>query len=209
MSLGINIHVLYYQTWTNSGFKNIATTISGKKVYIWWIVYIKYWNLKYFHNYSKAVVNDNLHPLEIAEFFRTGSSINNTLQFRHTTEELVKLLMYGDYARTQAASQNTSILAVVQTEVQKYQYKKKIVFEVVLFVSTPCPSINLNLCTYFNSRMAGPITMIFYEVKIWTLRFCIKYSSMGYMPICGANNGATFGHWKKVIFGVSRKIGLF
>ena len=54
--------------------------------------------------------------------------------------------------------------------------------------------------------MAGPIMMIFYVVKVWTLRFCIKYSSIGYMPICGVNNGATFGHWKKVIFGVSWKI---
>ena len=43
--------------------------------------------------------------------------------------------------------------------------------------------------------MAGPITMRFYVVKIWTLRFGIKYSSIGYMPICGANNGATFGHY--------------
>ena len=33
-------------------------------------------------------------------------------------------------------------------------------------VITPRPSINLNLCTYFNSRMARPITMIFYVVKI-------------------------------------------
>ena len=40
--------------------------------------------------------------------------------------------------------------------------------------------------------MAGPITMIFYVVKIWTLRFGIKYSSIGYLPICGVNNGATF-----------------
>ena len=31
---------------------------------------------------------------------------------------------------------------------------------------TPCPSVHYNLCTYFNSGMAGPITMIFYEVKI-------------------------------------------
>ena len=57
--------------------------------------------------------------------------------------------------------------------------------------------------------MAGPIMMIFYVVKVWTLRFCIKYSSIGYMPICGVNNGATFGHWKKVIFGVSRKFASF
>ena len=57
--------------------------------------------------------------------------------------------------------------------------------------------------------MAGSITMRFYVVKIWTLRFGIKYSSIGYMPIWGANNGATFEHWKKVIFAVSRKIGLF
>ena len=50
--------------------------------------------------------------------------------------------------------------------------------------------------------MAGPITMRFYVVKIWTLRFGIKYSSTGYMPIYGANNGTTYGHWKKVIFAV-------
>ena len=78
------------------------------------------------------MVNENLHPLEIAELFRTGSSINSSLQFGHTTEGLVKLMMYGDYVRTQAASKNTSILAIVQAELEKYQYKKKIVFEVVL-----------------------------------------------------------------------------
>ena len=32
--------------------------------------------------------------------------------------------------------------------------------------TTLCPSVHYNLCTYFNSGMAGPITMIFYEVKI-------------------------------------------
>ena len=57
--------------------------------------------------------------------------------------------------------------------------------------------------------MAGPITMIFYMVKIWTLRFGIKYSSTGYMPIYGANNGATFRHWKKVIFWNFPEIYLF
>ena len=31
--------------------------------------------------------------------------------------------------------------------------------------------------------MAGPITMIFYEVKIWTLRFRIKYRRSLYVPI--------------------------
>ena len=72
--------------------------------------------------------------------------------------------------------------------------------------STPCPTVNLILCTYLNSGMAGPITMRFHVVKIWTLRFGIKYSSIGYMPIYGANNGATFEHWKKVIFAVSRKM---
>ena len=40
--------------------------------------------------------------------------------------------------------------------------------------------------------MAGPITMRFYVVKIWTHRFGIKYSSTGYTPIYGANNGDTF-----------------
>ena len=49
--------------------------------------------------------------------------------------------------------------------------------------ATPCPTVHLILCTYFNSRMAGPITMKFYVVKIWTLRFGIKHSSTGYMPI--------------------------
>ena len=68
---------------------------------------------------------------------------------------------------------------------------------------TPCPSVHLHLCTYFNSGMAGQITMIFYVVKVRTLRFGIKYSSIGYMSICGANNRATFGHRKKVIFWVS------
>ena len=43
-------------------------------------------------------------------------------------------------------------------------------------------------------------------VKIWTLRFGIKYSSIGYMPIFGANNGATFGQLKKVIFEVCRRL---
>ena len=57
--------------------------------------------------------------------------------------------------------------------------------------------------------MAGPITIIFYVVKIWTLRFVIKYSSTGYMPIYGANNGATFGQWKKVIFAVFRNLASF
>ena len=76
-------------------------------------------------------------------------------------------------------------------------------------IYTPCPTVHLILCTYFNSGMAGPITMTFYVVKVWTLRFCIKYSSIGYMPICGVNNGATFGHWKKVIFGISRKFASF
>ena len=40
--------------------------------------------------------------------------------------------------------------------------------------------------------MAGPITIRFYMVKIWTLRFGIKYSSIGYMSIYGANNRDTF-----------------
>ena len=57
--------------------------------------------------------------------------------------------------------------------------------------------------------MAGPIKMIFYMIKIWTLRFGIKYSSIGYMPIWGANNMTTFWQLKKVIFAVFRKIGLF
>ena len=48
--------------------------------------------------------------------------------------------------------------------------------------------------------------MIFYVVKVWTLRFVIKYSSIGYMPICGVSNGSTFGQCKKVIFGVFQKI---
>ena len=72
-------------------------------------------------------------------------------------------------------------------------------------VTTPCPSILYNLCTYFNSGMAGPITMIFYEVKIWTLMFVLKCDTMGYMPKCGRNSWVTFGHWKKMIFRVSRK----
>ena len=57
--------------------------------------------------------------------------------------------------------------------------------------------------------MAGAITMIFYVVKVWTLRFGIKYSSTGYMPIWGANNGATFGLPKKVISEISRKLASF
>ena len=61
------------------------------------------------------------------------------------------------------------------------------------FLTTPCPSVHLHLCTYFNSGMAGAITVIFYVVKVWTLRFGIKYSSTGYMPIWGVNNGTTFG----------------
>ena len=71
-------------------------------------------------------------------------------------------------------------------------------------LGTPCPSDNLILCTYFNSGMAGPITMRFYMVKIWTLRFGIKYSSTGFMPIYCANNGDTFEQWKNVIFGISQ-----
>ena len=47
--------------------------------------------------------------------------------------------------------------------------------------------------------------MILYVVKIWTLRFCIKYSSMAHMPLCGVNNGATFEHWKQVILEISWK----
>ena len=54
--------------------------------------------------------------------------------------------------------------------------------------------------------MAGQIMMIFYVVKVWTLRFGIKYSSTGYMPIWGANNGATFRLPEKVIFEISRKL---
>ena len=57
--------------------------------------------------------------------------------------------------------------------------------------------------------MAGPITMRFYMVKLGTGRFCIKYSSIGYMPIWGANNGATFGLPKKVIFAVFLEFGNF
>ena len=35
-----------------------------------------------------------------------------------------------------------------------------------VLTTTPCPSVHYNLCTYFPSGMAGPITMIFSEVKI-------------------------------------------
>ena len=45
--------------------------------------------------------------------------------------------------------------------------------------------------------MAGPITMSFCVVKIGTGRFGIKYSSIGYMPIWGANNGLLLDIGKK------------
>ena len=35
--------------------------------------------------------------------------------------------------------------------------------------------------------MARLITMILNVVKVWNLRFVLKYSSVGYMPICGVN----------------------
>ena len=42
---------------------------------------------------------------------------------------------------------------------------------------TPCPSIQLNLCTYLISGVAGRIRFIFWEVKIGTGRFVIKYKT--------------------------------
>ena len=35
--------------------------------------------------------------------------------------------------------------------------------------------------------MARLITMTLYVVKVWSLRFILKYSSIEYMPICGVN----------------------
>ena len=43
--------------------------------------------------------------------------------------------------------------------------------------ATPCPSIQLNLCTYLISGVAGWIRFIFWEVKIGTGRFVIKYKT--------------------------------
>ena len=53
------------------------------------------------------------------------------------------------------------------------------------FASTPCPSIQLNLCTYLISGLVGPIRFIFWEVKIGTGRFVIKYDTIGYMLLWG------------------------
>ena len=50
---------------------------------------------------------------------------------------------------------------------------------------TPCPSIQLNLCTYLISGVAGRIRFIFWEVKIGTGRFVIKYDTIGYMLLWG------------------------
>ena len=50
---------------------------------------------------------------------------------------------------------------------------------------TPCPSIHLHFGTYLNSDVAGQINFIFYEVKVGTGRFVIKYGTIGYMLMWG------------------------
>ena len=69
-----------------------------------------------------------------------------------------------------------SWLAIRQpSRLSVYQFQKFQISE--MWSTTPCPSIQLNLCTYLISGVAGRIRFIFWEVKIGTGRFVIKYKT--------------------------------
>ena len=82
-------------------------------------------------SFQNGFVGTFLHPIEIAESFRYGSFISSPYNVKHTTEGLVKLLMYGDYVKNMAESKNTSLLAIVKEDLENYQYVKKDVLKVV------------------------------------------------------------------------------
>ena len=84
---------------------------------------------------QKYPVNDNSsapHPLEIAELFRTGGPVSNPIKVHHTTEGLVKLLMYGDYVKSRSSHEQVSIQSILESELTKYPYMRKDPFKVIL-----------------------------------------------------------------------------
>ena len=72
------------------------------------------------------------HPIEIAESFRLGATTRKPFTISHTTEGLIKLLMYGDYVKARVYSSNASVQFVITEDVNNYPYKKKKSFQVYL-----------------------------------------------------------------------------
>ena len=72
------------------------------------------------------------HPIEMAESFRLGATTSKPFDINHTTEGLIKLLMYGDYVKARAYSSNASVQSVITEDLDNYPYKKKESFQVCL-----------------------------------------------------------------------------
>ena len=70
------------------------------------------------------------HPVEIAESFRLGATTISPFNINHTTEGLIKLLMYGDYVRAKISLGNASVQSVVTEDLHHYPYRKKDSFKV-------------------------------------------------------------------------------
>ena len=65
----------------------------------------------------------------MAESFRLGATTSKPLGINHTTEGLIKLLMYGDYVKARAYSSNASVQSVITEDLHNYPYKKKESFQ--------------------------------------------------------------------------------
>ena len=72
------------------------------------------------------------HPIEMAESFRLGATTSKPFSISHTTEGLIKLLMYGAYVKARVYSSNASVQSVITEDLLHYPYKKKESFQVCL-----------------------------------------------------------------------------
>ena len=76
------------------------------------------------------------HPNEIADSFRPGVSRSGPYKVKHNTRGLLKLLMYGDYVKAQAAARNVTVQSVMEADLKRYPYKTASTFKVLRTIQT-------------------------------------------------------------------------
>ena len=58
--------------------------------------------------------------------------MSGLFKVKHTTEGLMKLLMYGDYVKAKASAGNVTKQSVVERELRRYSYKTASTFKVAI-----------------------------------------------------------------------------